>query len=365
MQPLDNGQSPRSEPLGLQCRADTLVPAPSLPETFPSWHSSVRFAMLASTNQRLHGGENMGRHRGKAFIAVLAIGGSVAFTASGEAKAAVPGARSGGGRDLAGTLGALESKSFAAWKSGDGVFWTTFLSDKFVGWGPSGRLDKDSAMRALSGADCRITSYRLSNEQVSRLTPDAAVLTHKTEVHGICGGKQLAPTSYTATVYVREDRQWKAAFRAQSAIVDPLKATKPATSDVWTDGPTSSDADTQALLVREQALWSAWKDRDAKRLGALVGADVQFIDIFGDHIATRADTLKAWSGEGCDVQDFDIAGAKATMYAPDLGVLTLRATVDGKCFGQEVWPVWGSSIYVRRGDTWVWIFGINVLAGAG
>jgi hypothetical protein len=74
---------------------------------------------------------------------------------------------------LAGTLGALQSKSFAAWKSGDGVFWTAFLSDKFVGWGPPGRLDKDGAMRALSGADCRIDSYRLSNEQVSRLTPNS------------------------------------------------------------------------------------------------------------------------------------------------------------------------------------------------
>jgi hypothetical protein len=224
------------------------------------------------------------RHIAEVFAAVLAIGGSVAC--GGEAKAA----GSGDGQDLAGTLGVLESKSFEAWKAGDKAFWTTFLSEKFVGWGSSGRLDKTSAMRALSGADCRIISYRLSNEQVSRLTSDAAVVTHKTEVDGICGGKQLAPTSYTATVYVREDRQWKAAFRGQSAIVDPMKAAKPASSNDW---------------------------------------------------------------------------AKATMYAPDFGILTLRATVDGKCFGQEVWPVWGSSIYVRQGGTWVWSFGINVLAGAG
>jgi hypothetical protein len=302
------------------------------------------------------------RHIAEVFAAVLAIGGSVAcFVCGGEVKAA----GSGDGQDLAGTLGVLESKSFEAWKAGDKAFWTTFLSEKFIGWGSSGRLDKTSAMRALSGADCRIISFRLSNEQVSRLTSDAAVVTHKTEVDGICGGKQLAPTSYTATVYVREDWQWKAAFRAQSAIVDPMKAAKPASSNDWTDGPTRSDAETQALLVRETALWTAWKDRDAKRLGALVGTDVQFIDIFGDHIGTRADTLKAWSGEGCDVQKFEIRGAKATMYAPDFGILTLRATVDGKCFGQEVWPVWGSSIYIRRGGTWVWSFGINVLAGAG
>lgn len=131
------------------------------------------------------------RHIAEVFAAVLAIGGSVAcFVCGGEAKAA----GSGDGQDLAGTLGVLESKSFEAWKAGDKAFWTTFLSEKFVGWGSSGRLDKTSAMRALSSADCRIISYRLSNEQVSRLTSDAAVVTHKTEVDGICGGKQLAPT---------------------------------------------------------------------------------------------------------------------------------------------------------------------------
>jgi hypothetical protein len=302
----------------------------------------------------------MFKHFAVALAALLAIGGSVALSVwGGEAKAAP-----GDGQDLAGTLGALERQSFEAWKTGDRAFWTSFLSERFVGWGSSGRLDKTSAARAFSGADCRIVSYQLSNEQVSPLTSDAAVLTHKTEVDGLCGGKELPPASYTATVYVREHKQWKAAFRAQSAIVDPMKATKPASSNDWTGGPTRSDADTQALLVRETALWTAWKYRDAKRLGELVGTDVQFIDIFGDHIGTRTETLKAWSGEGCDVQKFEIAGAKATMYAPDFGILTLRATVDGKCFGQEVWPVWGSSIYVRRGGTWVWSFGINVLAGA-
>jgi hypothetical protein len=300
----------------------------------------------------------------KAFAAVLAFG-SVAFLACGDATAAGPGPQSSGEQDLVGTLGNLENRSYEAWKSGDARFWAAFLSDKFVGWGPSGRLDKTSAAATLGGAACQIVSYRLSDQQVSRLTPDAAVLTHRTEVNGACGGKQLAPASYTATVYVRENGRWKAAFRAQSAIVDPVKATRPAASDIWTDGASRSDAPTQALLAREEALWTAWKDRNTERLDALVGADIQFIDIFGNHIASRADTLKAWSGEGCDVKSFHIAGAKATMFAPDFGVLTLRATAEAKCFGQEVWPVWGSSFYVRRGDTWMWSFGINVLAGAG
>lgn len=302
--------------------------------------------------------------RRKTFLAMLAIGG-IAASVIENAWAAGRSNGSSAAQDLAGHLGTLEERSYAAWKSGDTKFWATFLSDKFVGWGRGGRLDKSAAMRVLSGGGCQIGSYRLADTQVSQLTPNAAVLTHRTEVSGTCGGEQLAPASYTATVYVREAGRWKAAFRAQSAVVDPMKATKPAASDLWTSGPTLSDASTQTLLAREQAVWSAWKDRDEKRIDALLGDSIQFIDIFGNHLATRPEALNAWSGEGCDVKSFDIGGAKATMFAPDFGILTVRATTQGKCFGQDVWPIWGTSLYVKRGSTWFWSFGINVLAGAG
>ncbi len=298
------------------------------------------------------------------FSALLAICATVAVSTCGYAQVAERSDGSSAAQDLAGKLGTLEERSYAAWRSGDTKFWAAFLSEKFVGWGRSGRLDKSAAKRVLSGSGCQIGSYRLMEKQVSQLTPDAAVLTHKTEVNGTCDGEQLAPASYTATVYVREAGQWKAAFRAQSAIVDPMKATKPAASELWTGGPTRSDTSTQTLLAREQAVWSAWRDRDAKRIDALLGTSIQFIDIFGNHIATRPEALKAWSGEGCDVKSFDIGGAKATMFAPDFGILTVRATTNGKCFGQDVWPIWGTSLYVRRGKRWLWSFGINILAGA-
>jgi hypothetical protein len=276
-----------------------------------------------------------------------------------EVRAQAPGRPQG----VADTLNALEEQSYAAWKSHDTKFVASFLSDKFVGWGPSGRLNRTAALKALSGAGCRIATYRLSTGQVSRVTPNAAVLTHRLDVEGTCGGKRLAPSSYVATVYVRQGDYWKGAFRAHSVIVEPLNAIKPAASEVWTDGPTRSDAATHALLARENAVWNAWKDHNAERIGDLLGSNIQFIDIFGDHLGTRADAIKAWSGKGCAVSRFDITGAKATMLSPDLGILTFRATADGKCFGQQVWPVWGSSLYVKQGDTWIWTFGINLLAG--
>ncbi len=295
---------------------------------------------------------------------MLAIGGIVTMAGGGCIHAAERTHSASAAADLTSTLGALEDRSYAAWKSKDVKFWATFLSDRFVGWGRSGRLDKRAATRLFSGTGCRIDSYRLMDQQVSRLTSDAAVLTHRTETSGTCDGRPVAPATFAATVYVRESGRWRAAFRAQSALVDPLKATRPADNNLWTGGPSRNDPATRTLLAREQAVWTAWQNRDARRIDTLLGDPVQFIDIFGNHIGTRPDTLKAWSGSGCDITRFDLGGAKATMLTPDVGILTVRATTDGKCFGQDVWTIWGTTIYVRHGRTWLWSFGINVLAGA-
>lgn len=297
----------------------------------------------------------------KQLPAMLVFATCAVFEACGDARAAhltdTP-------HKLADQLGALEERSYSAWKSGDTKFWKTFLADKFVGWGSAGRLDDRTAVPVLSGGECHIDSYRLTGIQVTELTAHAAVLTHRTDVNGACHGNTMAPAYYTATVFVREGKDWKAAFRAQSAIVDPMKAVRPAASALWTDGPTLTDADTQTLLGREQPMVSAWKDHDAGRMDKFFGPEMQFIDIFGNHIATRAQALKAWSGEGCDVKSFEFSDAKATMFAPNFGVLTYRASYDAKCFGQDVWPIWGTAFYVKRGDTWMWSGGINVLAGA-
>src|ERR1700752_4738734 len=48
----------------------------------------------------------------------------------------------------------LEKSSYEAWKSKDAKFWDTFLSDKFVGWSSSGRLDKTSGTEEYTGAEC-------------------------------------------------------------------------------------------------------------------------------------------------------------------------------------------------------------------
>lgn len=260
----------------------------------------------------------------------------------------------------------LETRAYGAWKSKDAKFWETFLSNNFVGWGSLGRLDKASATKEYTGADCEIENYAISDVQVSPLGEDAALITHKITVNGTCGGQRNSPASWAATAYVRDGSQWKAAFHAQAAI------TNPASPPVKTIGrkagieqkvkPADRDALTDTLLPLEKAIWEAWKDHDVKRLDGLTATNVQFVNIFGIHLATKAEALKNWSGEGCDVKSVGLTDAAATMFSPGVAILTFHASADGTCFGQKVGPIWGSSIYVKDADAWKWNFGINLPA---
>ena len=261
----------------------------------------------------------------------------------------------------------LEKSAYAAWKSKDAKFWDTFLSDKFVGWGSSGRLDKASATKEFTGADCAIKSYALSDEQREPLGNDAALITYKTNVHGTCGGQEVPANSWAASVYVRDRDKWKAAFHAEAPVVDPRaahakpfdKKKSPKEGEVK---PADRDEGTLAMLAVEKTVWEAWRVHDAKRLEDLTARDISFINIFGTYFATKADALKGWSGTGCDVKSVSLTDATGTMLSPTVGILTFKGAADGTCYAQKVGPVWGTSVYVKDGDAWKWAFGINVPA---
>jgi len=260
----------------------------------------------------------------------------------------------------------LEKSAYEAWKSKDAKFWDTFLSDTFVGYGSSSKLDKASATREYTGADCEIRSYALSDAQMRSLGSDAALLTHRATVDGTCGGQKVPTSSWAAGVYVRDGDTWKAAFHAEAPIVDPKEAPavpvgKNSASKVVKAEP-ALDAGTSAMLAVEKTLWEAWRAHDVNKLEELTASDISFINIFGTHLATKADALKDWTGVGCDVKSVSVTDAVGTMLSPTVGILTFKGAADGTCYGQRVGPIWGTSVYVRDNSVWKWTFGINVPA---
>jgi hypothetical protein len=265
----------------------------------------------------------------------------------------------------------LEKSAYAAWKSKDARFWDTFLSDKFIGWGSSGRLDKASATKEYTGAGCAIKSYALSDEQMRPLGKGAALITYKITVDGTCGGQAVPLNSWAASVYVRDADKWKGAFHAEAPIVDPKaalakSADKKKAPQKGEAQPAAPDTSTNSMLAVERTVWEAWRAHDGKKLEELTAKDISFINIFGTYFATKADALKDWTGIGCDVKSVSVTRAARTMLSPTSGILTFKATADGTCYGQEVNSViWGTSVYVKHGDAWKWTFGINVPARGG
>jgi hypothetical protein len=300
----------------------------------------------------------------------LIVAATLAFTVSNGAAAAKNPTAANVATPPPPTVAALmtlEKSAYQAWKSKDARFWDTFLWDNFVGYGSSGKLDKASAKREYTGADCEIKSYVLSEEQLRALGNDAALLTYKVTVDGACGGQKVPATSWAAGVYVRGGDTWKGAFHAEAPVVDPKispatpVAKRGARKQIEPE-PAARDARTDAMLAAERTLWEAWRAHDGGKIDSLTARNVSFINIFGTYLATKADALKNWTGTGCDVKSVSVTDAVGTMLSPTAGILTFNGAADGTCYGQNVGPIWGTSIYVKDGDAWKWTFGINLPA---
>jgi Domain of unknown function (DUF4440) len=265
----------------------------------------------------------------------------------------------------------LERSAYEAWKSKDAKFWDTFLSDNFVGYGPSGKLDKASATKGYTGAPCEIASYALSDEQMRPLGKDAALLTHKLTVDGTCGGQKVPTVSWTASVYVRDGDKWRGVFHAEAPVVDPQSvSTGPAAQQTAAGKvaatPAPPGVTTDAMFALEKTLWEAWRTHDGKTMADLTANEISFINIFGTYFPNKAAALKDWTGTGCDIGSVSVTDATSTMLSPRAGILTFNATADGTCYGSQVHSgIWGTSVYVKDGDVWRWVFGINLPARGG
>ncbi|HLN99123.1 MAG TPA: nuclear transport factor 2 family protein [Pyrinomonadaceae bacterium] len=188
----------------------------------------------------------------------------------------------------------------------------------------------------------------------------------------------------SASIWVRSGDKWQAVFHGENLIVD-LKNPPPAKPEPKKEEPkkddkaaansntpanttapatVTPDANTDALVKVELALWEAWKEHDAKKLDDLMARDVSFVNIFGTSLANRADAMKDWTGAGCQVKSVSVTDGFATALSPTVEMLTRKGTADGTCGGQSVTgtPIWGVSIYVKDGDAWKFAFGMN-LAG--
>ncbi len=294
-------------------------------------------------------------------------------------------------------LMALDRQANEAYAKGDAKFFEEMLSDKFVILSGGQRMDKATTVGMISGVKCDIKSMDLTEPAMSMIDADTYALSYKASWNGTCNGPDGKPVKMpspvrSASIWVRSGAKWQSVFHGENLIVDPkappppppappappapvAKKEEPKQDDKAAANSNSASspaataratpgANTDALVKVELALWEAWKEHDAKKLDALMTRDVSFVNIFGTYLGTKADALKDWTGNGCDIKSVGVTDGFATALSPTVEMLTRKGTADGTCGGQNVGgiPIWGVSIFVKDGDTWKFAFGMNLAA---
>jgi hypothetical protein len=284
-------------------------------------------------------------------------------------------------------LMALEKQANEAYVKGDSKFFEGMLNDKFAILGGGQRMDKAATVKMIASVKCDIKSMDLTEPAMSMIDADTYALSYKATWDGTCNapdGKPMkAPSPIrSVSIWVRSGDKWQAVFHGENLIVDLKNPAAPAApakkEEAKKDDKTAAnsnaaaktaaparampDANTDALVKVELALWEGWKDHDARRLDDLMAKDVSFVNIFGTYLGTKADAMKDWTGAGCQVKSVSVTDGFATALSPTVEMLTRKGTAEGTCGGQNVGgtAIWGVSIFIKEGDAWKFAFGMNL-----
>ena len=117
------------------------------------------------------------------------------------------------------------------------------------------------------------------------------------------------------------------------------------------------------MMAIEKSVWEAWQAKDAAKLEDLTATDLSFQNIFGTYFANKADTIKDWTSAECDIKSVSVTNGVGTLLSPTVGILSRKGTAEGTCDGQKITsvPVYGTSVFVRDGDSWKLAFSLNRL----
>lgn len=262
------------------------------------------------------------------------------------------------------TLKALETNAFEAYKNKDAKFFEGFLTEKFVESANGRRLDKAAAIKRISEHNCDIKRYSFSDEQLTNVGAATAIITMKVAIDGSCDGRNMQSPFISATLFARNGSDWKAAWHGEVLVVDPA-APPPAKPVAKYGGPkpvirTMPDSPTRELAAIEKAVWEGWMNRDGAKLESLTARELAFVNIFGGYFKSRADTLKNWTENPCEIKSVDVADAGSVAVTDDTSILMHKGIANGTCFGQKVDPILGTSIYVKDDSTWKLAFTMNM-----
>ena len=131
------------------------------------------------------------------------------------------------------------------------------------------------------------------------------------------------------------------------ATASPTPAAKPR-------APRVTKAQLQKQISEmETALWTAWKNKDAKPFEMHLSADSINVGDFG--VGGKSGIAEGM--KMCEVKSFSLSDWKLTKLSASTALITYKATQDATCGGTAVpGTVWASSIWMKRKAAWQAVF---------
>lgn len=281
----------------------------------------------------------------------------------------------------AATLDALltrDKQANAAYLMSDSKFFEEMLNEKFVMRESGQQMDKAAVVKLIADNKCNVKDWKLEDPLMARIDADTYVLSYRGTFDGSCigpGGKPMKIPSpiRAATVWIRAGDTWRAAFHGQDPIPDPKNPPSPSKAagekELKKDDRAvaiakgAADPSTVAMMAVEKSVWEAWMTKDAAKLQELTTPDLSFQNIYGTYFANKADTLKNWTSAYCDIKSVSVTDGDGTLLSPAIGILNRTGTAEGSCNGQKLprLPIYGTSVFVKDGDSWKLAFSLNRL----
>ena len=273
---------------------------------------------------------------------------------------------------------ALEKQANAAYLMSASNFFEGMLNDKFVMREGGRQMDKPAVVKLVAGNKCNVKGWKLEDPLMARIDADTYVLSYRGTFDGSCAGADGKPMKIpspvrAATVWIHAAGRWQAAFHGQDPIFDPKNPPSPAKAagekkSKKDDGAAASakvaaDQITVAMMAVEKSVWEAWMAKDIAKLQELTTPDLSFQNIFGTYFANKADTLKNWTSAYCDIKSVSVTDGDGILLSPAIGILNRTGTAEGSCNGQKLplVPIYGTSVFVKDGDSWKLAFSLNRL----
>ena len=249
-------------------------------------------------------------------------------------------------------LVAREKQAFEAWKNKDGKFFEGFLIPGFVMMDGAYRGGKDDTAKMIAANPCQVGASTMTDEKVTNVSPQVAVITMKVTADVTCDGKKMPSPVTSVSVYVREGNEWKGAYHTEIPVAAPDAKPAPPPPPPPPSSSLQANASLAATLIeREKFIWDAWKEHDAAKVGDFLTTDASAVEMGGGILATKADIVKAWTTP-CEVKDIKITNEHAVEISPGVALFLYKGTATGKCGDMNVLPQWATTVYVKEGDTW-------------